>query len=76
MAKLTGRQIWLSVLVFVLFTPVVLASGSAAFRPAWYPDRVAGLPLSVWLVVVLIAVFVALVTVFAWAAFGGAEERR
>lgn len=70
MAKLTGRQIWLSILVMLLFAPVVLASGSADFRPAWYPERVAGLPLSVWIVVVLIVVFVGLVTLFARAAFG------
>jgi hypothetical protein len=70
MAKLTGRQIWLSILVVLLFSPVVLASGSAAFRPAWYPDRLAGVPLSVWLVVVLILVFVGLVALFARAAFG------
>lgn len=73
MARVTGRQIWLTILVMVLFSPVVLASGSASFRPGWFVARLLGAPLSVWLVVALIAVFVALVAAFAKAAFGQAE---
>ena len=72
MARLSGRQVWLSVLVILLFAPVVLASGSASFRPAWYPMRVLGIPLSVWLVVGLIVIFVGLVALFARAALGAA----
>ena len=72
MARLNGRLIWLSLLVMVLFSPVVLASGSAAFRPGLYLARVGGVPLSVWLVVVLIAVFVGLVALFAHMAAGAA----
>ena len=72
MARVTSRQVWLSVLVILLFAPVVLASGSPSFRPAWYPTRAFGIPLSVWLVVGLIVVFVCLVALFARAAFGAA----
>ena len=73
MAKLSASQIWLSVLVAALFAPVYLSSGSAYFRPAWFTQRFHGVPLSVWLVLGLIAIFVVLVCLFAGAAFGAAE---
>jgi hypothetical protein len=72
-ARLTLRQVLLSLLVIALFAPVYLSSGWAGLRPAWLPDRVAGVPLSTWLVLGLIAVFVALVCLFSRGAFGAAD---
>lgn len=60
-----ARQVGLSLLLLALFSPIVLAVGSAAFRPAWLTATVAGIPASVLWVVGSIAMFVALTWIFA-----------
>lgn len=71
MSKLSLRQVLLSLLVVVLFSPVVLATGSAAFRPALYSATFAGLPAFSLLVIGLLAVFMILVCILAASVFTG-----
>ncbi len=61
----SAKQVWPSVLLLALFSPVVLAVGSAAFRPAWLTETVAGIPASVLWIVGSIVTFVALTWLFA-----------
>jgi polyferredoxin len=70
MPKLRARQVWLSLLVIALFAPIYLPTGSAAFRPAWLSHFAAGMPISVWMVLGLIVLYVALTWLFSRSAFG------
>lgn len=74
MPKVTARQVWISVAMLVLFAPVFLSSGSAAFRPAWFTSRLGPLPVSVWMVLGLIAIFVLMVWIVSASAFKGADD--
>ena len=76
MPRLSRRQVAFAILVLLLFAPVYLCVGSAAFRPDWLAERVAGVPLSMLLVVVLMVVFVGLTWAFSGEAFGGDPEDR
>ena len=67
MPKVTTRQIVITILMVLLFSPVFLSSGSAAFRPAWFATPVANLPISAWLVLALIVIFVGMT----WFVSGG-----
>ena len=70
MPKLSTKQIGFAFLVLALFAPVYLCVGSPAFRPDWLTLRFATVPLSVWVVVGLMGVFVLLTWAFSGAAFG------
>ena len=76
MTRVTGRQVWLSILATALFAPVVLASALPPLRPPWLAVRVAGLPVSSWLVLGLIVLFVAMVLALAASPAGGEEADR
>ncbi|HTI67938.1 MAG TPA: hypothetical protein VL460_10390 [Caulobacteraceae bacterium] len=76
MPKVTARQVLISALMAALFAPVYLSSGSAAFRPAWFTARVAILPASVWMVLILIAVFVLMVWVVSGGVYGRDDDDR
>ena len=73
MARLSARQLWLSLLAVILFAPVFVASGWPGLRPAWLADRIAGFPISMILILGLIAVFVALACWLAGGTFGAAD---
>ncbi|HEY4030918.1 MAG TPA: hypothetical protein VGM25_11280 [Caulobacteraceae bacterium] len=73
MARLGLKQILGSLLVFILFAPIVLATGSPAFRLAIYQSEVAGVPLFPALVVALLLVLMVLVWVFSSTAFSEAD---
>lgn len=51
-------------LLLALFAPVVLAVGSADFRPGWLADRVSGIPLSIVWEIASIAAFIVLTWLF------------
>lgn len=68
------QKIALSLLLLALFAPVVLAVGSAAFRPAWLTTTVAGAPLSVLWVLGSILIFIVLTWTFARMTFVQAGE--
>lgn len=74
MARLTGRHLWLSVLATALFAPVFLASSHGLLRPAWLLNRFAGLPVSVWIILGLIVLFVAMVVRLARAMTAEGED--
>lgn len=68
-----AREIVLSLLLLLLFAPVVLAVGSAAFRPDWLLLKIAGVPLSVLWVLASILTFIGLTWLFAASIFSQAE---
>lgn len=68
------REIVLSLLLLLLFAPVVLAVGSALFRPDWLLLKVAGVPLSVIWVLASILTFIGLTWLFAASILGPVEE--
>jgi hypothetical protein len=68
-------QVLLSLLLLLLFSPVVLAVGSPAFRPAWLDRPVAGMPPAVLWVLGSIAVFIVLTWIFARMAFARPPAR-
>lgn len=74
MPKVRSKQLWLSLLVVALFAPVFLSTGSAALRPAWLDQAVAGVPVFSLLVLGLLVLFVVLVWAFSGMAFGDAED--
>ena len=74
MPKVTARQVGISILLLVLFAPIFLSSGSAAFRPAWFTDRIGPLPVSVWMVLGLMVVFVAMVWIVSASAFRHGDD--
>lgn len=69
-----AAQVVLSLLLLALFAPVVLAVGSAAFRPAWLTTTVAGAPLGILWVLGSILVFIVLTWAFARMAFVRGEK--
>lgn len=69
-----AREIMLSLLLLLLFAPVVLAVGSAVFRPDWLLLKFAGVPLSVIWILVSILTFIGLTWLFAAAILSPAEE--
>jgi hypothetical protein len=73
MARLGLKQILGSLLVVILFAPIVLATGSPAFRWAVYGAELAGVPLFPLLVVALLLVLMVLVWIFSGAAFSDSE---
>jgi hypothetical protein len=74
MSKLSLRQVLLSVLVVLLFSPVVLATGSAGFRPALYSATLGGLPAFSLLVIGLLLLFMVLVCILAASVFAGSGK--
>lgn len=75
MAKLGLKQILGSILVWVLFAPVVLATGSKAFRLPVYEGTVFGVPTFLFLVVALLLILMVFMWVLATAAFDEGEGR-
>jgi len=69
-------QIALSILLLILFAPVVLAVGSADFRPAWLLHLLGGVPLSTLWVLGSIILFIGLTWFFSRMAFARGEEAR
>lgn len=61
----SARQVGLSLLLLALFAPVVIAVGSAAFRPAWLLAMLAGVPVSILWVLGSILLFVTATWLFA-----------
>ena len=62
-------QVLLCVLLLALFSPVVLAVGSAAFRPDWLTTTVDGVPISVLCILLSIVTFIVLTWAIAIMAF-------
>ena len=69
MAKLGLKQIVGSILVWVLFAPVILATGSKAFRLSIYDGAVFGIPTFLFLVVALLLVLMVFMWILASSAF-------
>jgi hypothetical protein len=69
MAKLGLKQILGSILVWVLFLPVILATGSKAFRLSVYDGTVLGVPTFLAMVVALLLIFMVSMWIFSAAAF-------
>jgi hypothetical protein len=69
MSRLGLKQILGSVFVWVLFLPVVLATGSKAFRFALYDGTILGVPTCLLMVVALLLIFMVFVWIFSAAAF-------
>ncbi len=74
MAKLTGRQVLLSLMLFVFFAPVFLPIGAPELRPAWFVALIGGVPFYPLMVVGLIVLFVILAYVFSRQAFGASSS--
>ena len=75
MAKLGWRQIVGGILVWVLFAPVILATGSPAFRLSIYRGTVLGAPTVLLMVVGLLVILMAFMWILSTAAFDEAEGR-
>lgn len=73
MAKLGLKQILGSILVWVLFAPVILATGSKAFRLAVYNGTILGVPTFPLMVVALLLIFMAFMWILASGAFDDAD---
>jgi len=69
MSRLGLKQILGSVVVWLLFLPVVLATGSKAFRFPLYDGTILGVPTFLLLVVALLLIFMVFVWIFSAAAF-------
>jgi hypothetical protein len=69
MAKLGWKQILGSILVWVLFAPVILATGSPAFRLSVYSGTILGVPTFLLMVVALLLILMAFMWVLASATF-------
>lgn len=69
MAKLGLKQILGSILVWVLFAPVILATGSKAFRLSVYNGAVLGVPTFLFMVVALLLILMVFMWVLATSAF-------
>jgi hypothetical protein len=70
MAKLGLKQILGSILVWVLFAPVILATGSKTFRLPVYDGTILGVPAFLLLVVALLLILM----VFMWILASGAFD--
>jgi hypothetical protein len=73
MAKLGMKQILGSILVWVLFAPVILATGSKTFRLAIYSGTILGVPTFLFMVVALLVILMAFMGLLATAAFDEAD---
>jgi hypothetical protein len=69
MAKLGLKQILGSIFVWVLFAPVILATGSPSFRLSLYQGTVLGVPTFLFMVVALLLIFMVFMWVLSTAAF-------
>jgi hypothetical protein len=69
MARLGLKQVLGSLLVWVLFAPVILATGSKSFRLALYQGTVLGVPTFLAMVVALLLILMVFMWVLATAAF-------
>jgi len=69
MAKLGLKQILGSILVWVLFAPVILATGSKTFRLAVYNGTILGVPTFLFMVVALLVILMIFMWVLASATF-------
>ena len=69
MSRLGLKQILGSILVWLLFLPVVLATGSKAFRFSFYDGTVLGVPAFLLLVVALLLIFMVFMWILSSAAF-------
>ena len=67
------QQVGLSLLLLAIFAPVVLAVGSATFRPAWLKAAPMGIPISVLWILISIVIFVAMTWAFTRMAFAQAN---
>ncbi len=69
MARLGLKQILGSILVWVLFAPVILATGSKAFRLSIYDGTVFGIPTFLFMVVALLLILMVFMWILASSAF-------
>ena len=69
MAKLGLKQILGSLFVWVLFLPVILATGSKAFRYSVYEGTILGVPTFLFMVVALLLIFMVFMWILSSAAF-------
>ena len=69
MAKLGLKQILGIILVWVLFAPVILATGSKSFRLSLYQGTVLGVPTFPFMVVALLLILMVFMWILATAAF-------
>ena len=69
MAKLGWKQILGSIFVWVLFAPVILATGSPTFRLSLYNGAVLGIPTFLLLVVALLLILMVFMWILAGATF-------
>lgn len=69
MAKLGLKQILGSLFVWVLFAPVILATGSKAFRLPLYDGTILGIPTFLLMVVALLLIFMVFMWILSSAAF-------
>jgi hypothetical protein len=69
MAKLGLKQILGSIFVWVLFAPVILATGSPSFRLSLYQGTVLGIPTFLAMVVALLLIFMVFMWILSSAAF-------
>jgi hypothetical protein len=69
MAKLGLKQILGSIFVWVLFLPVILATGSKAFRLSVYQGTVFGVPAFLFMVLALLLIFMVFMWILSSAAF-------
>ena len=74
MAKLGLKQILGSILVWVLFAPVILATGSKTFRLAAYSGTILGVPTFLFMVVALLVILMGFMWLLATAAFDDADK--
>jgi hypothetical protein len=73
MAKLGLKQILGSILVWVLFAPVILATGSKAFRLSIYDGTVFGIPTFLFMVVALLLILMVFMWILASSAFDDSD---
>ena len=73
MAKLGWKQILGSIFVWVLFLPVILATGSKAFRLPAYGGTVLGVPTFLFMVVALLLIFMVFMWILSAATFDEAD---
>ena len=73
MAKLGWKQKLGSILVWVLFAPVILATGSKSFRLAIYDGTILGVPTFLLMVVALLVFLMAFMWFLASATFDEVE---
>lgn len=69
MSKLEPAQLWRSLLILLIYAPIILAVGSAQFRDDGLATRLLGVPASVWIVCLSMVALVALAGRFANSAF-------